>query len=67
MVLPKEPREFCVYCGRWYPLRTMTPMTEEGKTYVRYYCERCLPDVQYNILSVPWRHLLTFGEKGQKK
>lgn len=57
-------RKMCVYCGRWYDMKTMTPLFEQGKDHIDWYCERCQPAVQGNLSKLPYSHLLKWGEKG---
>lgn len=57
-------RKMCVYCGKWYSLALMTPLHEQGKDYVNWYCERCFPAVRSNVTKLPYSHLFTWGEKG---
>lgn len=61
-----EPK-LCLFCGRWYDMKTMTPMYEQGKTYIDWYCERCLPAVKSNVAKLPYSHLFTWGTMGQDK
>lgn len=58
-------KRMCVYCGRRYPAATMTAMHEDGKTESSCYCESCLPAVKKNIATLHYRHLFTFGKKGE--
>ncbi|CAH0261427.1 hypothetical protein SRABI84_03374 [Peribacillus simplex] len=59
-------REMCTYCGKWFDMVTMTPLYEQHKTHVNYYCERCMPDVRDNLFKLPYRSLFTWGKKGLK-
>jgi hypothetical protein len=61
-------RKMCTYCGRWYDRDTMTPLYEQGKTYVSWYCEGCYPAVKSNVAKLSYSHLFTWGEnEGQDK
>lgn len=54
-------RKLCAYCGKWFDSEEMTPIYEENRVHVNHYCERCLPDVKFNISKLPWRKDLTVG------
>jgi hypothetical protein len=57
--------KMCTYCAKWHDMETMTPLYEQGKTYIAWYCERCLPAVKINVAKLPYSRLFTWGEKGQ--
>ncbi|MBD8591642.1 MULTISPECIES: hypothetical protein [Peribacillus] len=57
-------RKMCLYCAQWYHFSVMTPLYEQGKTYIAYYCERCTPAVKDNLMKLPYRSLFTWGNKG---
>lgn len=42
----------------------MIPLYEKGQSYIRWYCERCYPEVKGNIRALPWKDLYHFGQKG---
>jgi hypothetical protein len=42
-------RKMYTYCGRWFDLRELTSLHEKNKSFVLYYCDTCLPEVQSNL------------------
>lgn len=59
-------REMCTYCGKWFDMVPITPLYEQHKTHVKYYCEGCLPTVDSNLFNLSFRSLFTWGKKGQR-
>ncbi len=59
-------RKMCTYCGKWHDFSVMTPLYEEGKTFVVWYCEGCLPIVKSNLYNLPFKALFTWGTRGQE-
>jgi hypothetical protein len=57
-------RKMCAFCGGWYDMETMTPLYEDGKTFVLFYCEGCFPAVKSNIAKLHYSRLFTWGTKG---
>ena len=57
-------KKMCLYCAHWYHFSVMTPLYEQGKTYIEYYCERCTPAVKDNLMKLPYWSLYTWGNKG---
>lgn len=43
----------------------MTPLYEKNKPEVWRYCEKCVPRVRINIMSLHWREDLWWGNKGE--
>ena len=60
-------QKMCTYCAKWNDMGTMTPLYEQGRTYIDWYCEPCLPAVKINVAKLPYNHLFTWGTKGQDK
>lgn len=56
-------REMCAYCAKWHGKKDMTPLYEEGKALVLYYCDKCIGPVRENIQTLPWRKVYRFGTK----
>lgn len=48
----KEPREMCVYCAKWHPVKDMYKI--KGTLERNWYCARCVPIVESNIRESPW-------------
>lgn len=59
-------RKMCLYCAKWDDITNLTPLFEEGKTHVSYYCDRCVTHVKHNLLKLPYHSLFTWGKKGQR-
>lgn len=55
-----------MYCAKWQPAEEMTPLTEKGKNYVEWYCEKCTPEVKSNLRSLPWSEQYRWGKKGEE-
>jgi hypothetical protein len=58
-------RKMYTYCGRWFDLRELTSLHEKNKSFVLYYCDTCLPEVQSNLRKMSYSHLFRFGERGK--
>jgi hypothetical protein len=48
-VLIMTERKMCTYCGKWHDFQLLTPLYEQGKIYVAWYCEGCYPAVKFHI------------------
>ena len=59
-------RKMCTYCARHYDMGTMTPLYEQGKDCIDWYCEDCRPAVKNNLAKLPYSRLFTWGTKGQE-
>jgi hypothetical protein len=57
-------RKMCTYCGKWHDFSVMTPLFEQGKTYIEYYCEGCWETVRDNVFNLPYSHLFSWGVTG---
>ncbi|WP_076368431.1 hypothetical protein [Peribacillus simplex] len=56
-------RKMCIYCGKWHGFQLMTPLYEQGKIYVAWYCEGC-----YQRLKVTWQSFhIPVCLRGEKK
>ncbi|MGG0248732.1 hypothetical protein ABEY24_10180 [Peribacillus frigoritolerans] len=55
----------CTYCGKHFDRKIMTPLYEKNKPVVNRYCEKCVPRVKVNILSLHWRENLWWENKGE--
>lgn len=46
----------CIYCFKWADMDTMTPIFEQGREFVNYYCEDCVNAVMDNLFKLPYKH-----------
>lgn len=58
-------RKMCMFCAKWFDMSAMTPLYEQNKDHVSYYCERCVTHVKINLRKLHYHHLYTWGEQGQ--
>ncbi|MCP1491920.1 hypothetical protein J2Y73_001951 [Peribacillus frigoritolerans] len=49
-------RQMCIYCFKWADIDTMTPLFEQGREFVNYYCEDCVTAVMDNLFKLPYKH-----------
>ncbi|MGE7763317.1 hypothetical protein [Peribacillus sp. NPDC097895] len=42
-------RQMCMYCFKWADIDTLTPLFEQGRDFVNYYCEDCVTAVMDNL------------------
>ncbi|MDP1420280.1 hypothetical protein Q8G35_18295 [Peribacillus simplex] len=49
-------RQMCIYCFKWADIDTMTPLFEQGREFVNYYCEDCVTAVTDNLFKLPYKH-----------
>lgn len=63
----EQKRLMCTYCAQWNDMAKMTPMFEQDKPHVNFYCEHCLPTVKKSVAQLPYSHLFKFGTKGEMR
>ncbi|PEZ72711.1 hypothetical protein [Peribacillus simplex] len=55
-------RQMCIYCFKWADIDTMTPIFEQGREFVNYYCEDCVTDVMDNLFKLPYKHGRSYSD-----
>lgn len=55
-------RQMCIYCFKWADIDTMTPIFEQGREFVNYYCEDCVTVVMDKLFKLPYKHGRSYSD-----
>ncbi|MGE7907708.1 hypothetical protein ACQKNS_25440 [Peribacillus sp. NPDC094092] len=55
-------RQMCIYCFKWADIDTMTPIFEQGRVFVNYYCEDCVTAVMDDLFKFPSKDGLPYSD-----
>jgi transcription elongation factor Elf1 len=59
-----EKQKTCHYCGSKCSVKEMSPLYQKGKEIRNLYCDKCVSEVKYNLMSLPWKDDYYWGTRG---
>jgi hypothetical protein len=54
----------CNYCGSKHSIKELSPLYQKGKEKYNSYCDKCVSEVKYNLMSLPWKDYYYWGTRG---